>query len=146
VVAFDSFALPKADNWVHGATDDFSRRSVAASAHPLFMSVFLIVKLSHEFAIVPACRKRYKLYSRNPWSALPVTKLFFPTAIEKTGCPWGGVQMIDSSGPLRHCDLRAIWYNDLSEYYPSSSRKNHIWFTSNPKNFCRSATISLSRL
>ena len=66
------------------------------------MSVLFVVELANVLAAFADWYDRYRLYSLRPWSALPVTKLFLPMAREKTGWPCGGVQMMDSSGPLRH--------------------------------------------
>ena len=108
VVATHSFAIPKAHHRIHTSTDDFSWRCISASTNPLFVPVLLVEQLTNVLAAISVLKHDYRLYSRRPWSALPVTKLFFPTAREKTGWPWTGVQMMDSRGPLRHCDWRAI--------------------------------------
>ena len=108
MITFDCLAVPKANHWIHTSTDYFSWGSVSASTHPLFMTIFFVEKLSYVLATISALFIRYKLYYLSPWSALPVTKLFFPTAKEKTGCPWTGEHMMESMGPLRHCDWSAI--------------------------------------
>ncbi len=90
VLALDAFAFPEADYGIHAAADDSTRRGVSAGTDPLLMSVFFAEQLAHVFAIVPEYRRGYKLYSRRPWSALPVTKVVLPTASEKMGWPWGG--------------------------------------------------------
>ena len=108
MITFDSFTIPKTYNWIHCTTNYFAWRSITASAYPLFMSILLIIQFTHVFSALSAYSHPYKLYYRSPWSALPVTKLVFPTASEKTGCPWGGEHIIDSIGPFRHCDFNDI--------------------------------------
>ena len=112
MVILDSFAIPKTNHWVHCATNDFPRWGVSTSAYPLLMTILLAEQFSNVFATISAWSHDYKLYSRRPWSALPVTKLFLPTAKEKTGCPWAGVHIMESMGPFRHCDCKAIGNND----------------------------------
>ena len=103
MIASDGFAIPETHHGIHGSTDYFSGRGVGAGTDPFFVPVFFIVELSDVFAAIAGCEEGYRLYYLSPWSALPVTKLFLPTASEKTGCPWTGEQEMESRGPLRNC-------------------------------------------